>query len=695
MKYGKSDRNMKQIKMCKAIIALVVALAFVLPGSAAFTTVEQTMNKNISSSEVDVISDVIPDDSIDLPLLTLDEAKSYVNSDNIEKILENSDVDWWPMFHHDLNNTGNSSSIAPDTNNVLWEYGTGGTVASSPAVVGGKVFVGSIDGNVYCLDALTGAWIWQYPTGKEVWSSPAVVDGKVFVGSGQIASGASNVYCLGASTGLKIWNYTASGGVDSSPAVADGKVFVGSHDGNLHCLNASTGAWIWKYPTGGGVYSSPAVADGKVYFGSKDCNLYCLNASTGAWIWNYPTPTAMVMSSPAVVGGKVFFGTMQPPFGYVYCLNALTGALIWQHATMGTMVQSSPAVADGKVFVGSYGGKLYCLDASDGHEIWNRPAGSGGVLSSPAVADGKVYFGSYDNNVYCLDESTGAIIWQHLTADDVASSPAVADGKIFIGSKDNFIYCFGPEPSNTIYVDDDAASSWYDATHVKTIQEGVNNATAGYTVYVYNGTYREHVTVDKQLDLVGESRENVVVNGSGTGTVVRIIVNDVNISAFTIKNGGEYGVYLDSSSNCTFTECRIIDNVGTYGFYGKYSDFTSIIGGEYSRNGFSGSEGTGYNIYIEGSDSVTIDNVIVDDPVQGEEDKRHDSAYGIKLFDSDNFIINNVSGSPTNLIENGEYGIYIHNSFDGTIANSNFTDGWNFGIYLYYSLRCNIMNCSV
>ena len=67
----------------------------------------------------------------------------------------------------------------------------------------------------------------------------------------------------------------------------------------------------------------------------------------------------------------------------------------------------------------------------------------------------------------------------------------------------------------TIYVDDDADPSWYNATHVATIQEGVDNATSGDTVYVYNGTYYELVTVNKQLDLIGESRENVILDGGG------------------------------------------------------------------------------------------------------------------------------------------------------------------------------------
>jgi hypothetical protein len=55
--------------------------------------------------------------------------------------------------------------------------------ASSPAVAGGKVFVGSWDHKVYALDESTGSLIWSYTTGYYVDSSPAVADGKVFIGS--------------------------------------------------------------------------------------------------------------------------------------------------------------------------------------------------------------------------------------------------------------------------------------------------------------------------------------------------------------------------------------------------------------------------------------------------------------------------------------------------------------------------------
>ena len=64
-----------------------------------------------------------------------------------------------------------------------------------------------------------------------VYSSPAVANGVVYVGSDD-----GNVYALNASTGAKLWSYTTGSYVDSSPAVANGVVYVGSSDGNVYAF---------------------------------------------------------------------------------------------------------------------------------------------------------------------------------------------------------------------------------------------------------------------------------------------------------------------------------------------------------------------------------------------------------------------------------------------------------------------------
>ena len=309
-------------------------------------------------------------------------------------------TDWWPMFRHDLQHSGYSTSDAPETNNVRWTYTTDNDGFSSPAISDGKVYIGSDDDHVYCLDADDRTMIWSCKTGDDAFSSPAVSDGNVYIGSRD-----DNVYCLDADDITMKWSYLTGDNVASSPAVSDGRVYVGSDDQNVYCLNTYNGKKIWSYLTEDGVTSSPAVSDGKIYFGSdKDdtANVYCLNADDGTMIWTYQTK-GWVIASPAIADGKVFIGLAR--------------------------------------YLG-YGGNVTCLDADDGTMIWSYETGDC-VQSSPAVADGKVYVGSLDYNVYCLDADTGEKIWSYLTGDRVYSSPAVADGKVYIGSEDGKVYCFG------------------------------------------------------------------------------------------------------------------------------------------------------------------------------------------------------------------------------------------------------------
>ena len=231
----------------------------------------------------------------------------------------------WPMFGHDIDHSRYSTSPAPDTNNIRWTYTTNGAVESSPAITDGNLYVGSADGMVYCLDAVTGDFVWEYATESYV---------------------------------------------DSSPAVAAGKVYVGSYDGMVYCLDAVTGDFVWEYATGDYVHSSPAVAAGKVYVGSNDYKIYCLDAMTGDFIWEYTTGS-YVDSSPAVAAGNVYIGSDDKK---MYCLDALTGDFIWSYIT-GGYVKSSPAIAHGNVYIGSDNKKVYCFGTPS--------SGGGGGGSEP------------------------------------------------------------------------------------------------------------------------------------------------------------------------------------------------------------------------------------------------------------------------------------------------------------------------
>ena len=109
----------------------------------------------------------------------------------------------WAEFHRYNMQRWNPCERVLGVNNVgnlvvKWSYATGGNVAfSSAAVASGVVYIGSLDRNVYALNASTGAKLWSYTTGGPIYySSPAVVNGVVYVGSSD-----GNVYAFGLKKG--------------------------------------------------------------------------------------------------------------------------------------------------------------------------------------------------------------------------------------------------------------------------------------------------------------------------------------------------------------------------------------------------------------------------------------------------------------------------------------------------------------
>ena len=96
----------------------------------------------------------------------------------------------WAQFHFGPHLTGYNpyeNVLTPSNVSALtldWSHTTGAMSYSSPAVANGVVYVGSDDGKLYALDAVTGALKWSYFTRRGlIQSSPAVANGVVYIGS--------------------------------------------------------------------------------------------------------------------------------------------------------------------------------------------------------------------------------------------------------------------------------------------------------------------------------------------------------------------------------------------------------------------------------------------------------------------------------------------------------------------------------
>ena len=369
------------------------------------------------------------------------------------------------MFRGDAAHSGVYRSAALEHfGGLQWRVQTEGMVQSSAALDGGTLYLGSGDGKLYAIEALTGRERWRFPTGRAISSTPAVARGLVFFGS------RDNVFwAVDARSGTQRWRletgpdrplpwgFETGDLYTSSPAYADGVVYFGSGDGRVYAVDAGSGEVRWRFATGGRVRSSPAVVEGRIFVGSADGTLHALDARTGREVWRFDTEghglesgkfgfdRRTIQSSAAVAGGRVYFGSRD---GFLYAVDAATGRLAWRVDHRMSWVNTSPAVADGVVYAGSSDERfLQAVDARTGRELW-RLATERPVWSSPAVAGGMVYVGDGSGTVYAVDRASGRERWRYKAGRRVFSSPVIGDGLLYLGNDDGGIYAIrgGPSP---------------------------------------------------------------------------------------------------------------------------------------------------------------------------------------------------------------------------------------------------------
>ena len=169
------------------------------------------------------------------------------------------------------------------------------------------------------------------------------------------------------------------------------------------------------------------------------------------------------------------------------------------------------------------------------------------------------------------------------------------------------------------------------------IQDAINAAKPGDTVFVRAGIYSEALVVNKSIAIVGEDCETTIIDASGYDAIT-VLESGVTVRGFTIKNG-DLGVDLCSYGN------TIMKNI--------------IIN---SR---------GHSIWLRGTKNNVLENTIISTSAR----------YGIWIYGGDN---HNVSG---NIITNHKgHGIYVEGSSRNTIFNNTITNNGIFynesGVYI-------------
>ena len=242
------------------------------------------------------------------------------------------------------------------------------------------------------------------------------------------------------------------------------------------------------------------------------------------------------------------------------------------------------------------------------------------------------------------------------------------------------------------------------------IQDAIDDASAGDIIRVFAGTYYENVIVNKMVTLIGNGSVNTTIDGGGSGDVIRITANWVNMSGFTITNSGSLGFWPDfdagidimshhnSISNCVVSQSN-------YGIYVNGRGFQYF----YNQNIFDNNSvhsNINNGIHIEWSTDNIISNNTCWNNTNGAGIKEtlskrnifknnycYSDIYGIHSYSGENTHVN------TNYCNNNSAaGIRFENHCESCLITSNICNNNNIGISLgtagggYTSYNCLILN---
>ncbi|MGH9145981.1 MAG: PQQ-binding-like beta-propeller repeat protein [Vicinamibacterales bacterium] len=333
-------------------------------------------------------------------------------------------------------------------------------IASSPLVVGERLYYTSNRGVVLCLDI-------QGFRDKE--NDGEVKDEKL---TGQFDADVIWTFDMMEEVGSYPHNLS-----NSSPVIWGDLIFVSTSNGQdeshvnipsprapaIIALNKDTGKLVWEDNSVEdrilhGQWSTPSVGTiggvVQVVSAQGDGWVRGYEAATGKKLWEFdsnpkdsvwPRTRNELIGTPVIVDDRVYIANGQDPehgegVGHLYAIDATkrgditqTGR-IWHFDKIRRSI-STAAVADGLLYIADFSGFLHCLDAKTGQLYWTHDVFAA-VWGSPFVVDGKVYLGDEDGDIVVMQHGKEAKVLAEMNMGSaVYSTPVPAHGALFLNNR--------------------------------------------------------------------------------------------------------------------------------------------------------------------------------------------------------------------------------------------------------------------
>ena len=440
---------------------------------------------------------------------------------------------------------------------LKWAFGLPGASSggTQPAVAGGRLYVGSAEGDLFALDAKSGCIIWR--TEVEAGIRSAIVLGERSGGglTAYFGDQAANMYAIDAANGNVLWKVKVDdhpqAAITAASALYAGRLYVpvSSREeakvadprypccifrGSVLALDAATGKRIWKTYT----------IDEQPRPGAKNSAGVTILGPSGAPVWN--TPTIDAGRNVLYVGtGNNYSPPATVNSDSVLALDMATGKMKWRRQQTendiwnGTCRRNdreaaacpdaeapdvdfsvSPVLvsANGRsiLIVGNKSGMIWALDPdAQGKTVWQQQVGKGssggGVLWGLAVDGERVYVpnGYFDaktpdasGGMAALNLTDGRLLWstpnppcgeRKLCKPSHPAAVTAIPGAVFSGTMDGQFYGYSSQTGKILW-QFNSAQDFPTVNGIKANGGSMSNSgatVAGGMLYVQSG-YSHH-----------------------------------------------------------------------------------------------------------------------------------------------------------------------------------------------------------
>jgi outer membrane protein assembly factor BamB len=205
-----------------------------------------------------------------------------------------------------------------------WDFATAQGSWAVPVSDGEVVYQPSMDHFLYAIRQDNGALVWKTDIGAAAVSSPALVDGRLYLGTL-----ANEVIAVDAATGAIDWHFSADNAIWNQPFFHEGTLYFGDLSGSVFAVDADDGSVVWRKTVEGSVVAEPVFVDDMLVFVTETGNVTAMSLE-GNNLWTVNI-NGKLYSSPEVVDNRIIVGVVDGENQLVVALD-LSGSVLWSFA---------------------------------------------------------------------------------------------------------------------------------------------------------------------------------------------------------------------------------------------------------------------------------------------------------------------------------------------------------------------------